>query len=176
MHKFKRALTVLLAFAMLLAFSACGETASKEIVLDVFAPQQALGIVSTLVNDYHKVQPNVSIRITYDEGAILAAKIEAGYNCDIFLSDDSYFLDWLDIAADPEINLNRNDRIFTDTRKEILTGPVNESYAADGQTEATYSIAVVKPSVDKDAAVAFIDFFISEDSNETFEEWGFARK
>ena len=172
MHKFKRALAVIIALTMLISMCACkGKETTKSVELDLFAPKQALGIVSTLVNDYYKVQPNISIRITYDEGAMLAARIEAGYKCDIYIADDPYFLDWLDIEADPQVNLNHNDRIFSDTRKEILEGP-----AGDDQETATYSIAVVKPSENKDAAQGFIDFFMSSTSDPIFEEWGFTRK
>jgi len=173
MHKLKRVLALITAVVMLLAFTACGK--EKEVVLDIFAPTQSVGIVSTIVSEYHSVKPNVTIRITYDEGAMLAAKIEAGYECDIFLADDEYFIDWLDSAADSSVNLNGNDKIYSDSRKTALVGPINESYAENGETETNYTIAVVKPSQKRAAADQFIEYFLSDVNNKTFEEWGFSR-
>ena len=173
MHIFKRALAVILALAMILSLCACGK--EPDIELDFFAPNQSVGIVSTIVNSYHSVKPNVTIRITYDEGAMLAAKIEAGYECDIYLADDTYFLDWLDSAETAGVNVNHNDRIYSDSRQTILTGPVYEAYAQEGQTTTDYSIAVVKPSQKRAAADAFIEYFLSEVNDSVFEEWGFTR-
>ena len=175
MHNFKRVCALILTVIMLISLCACGSS-QKEVVLDVFAPNQSLGIVSTLVASYHKVQPNVTMRITYDSGAMLAAKIEAGYNCDIFIADDTYFLDWLDKAADTSINVNGNDRIYSDSRRnEVLVGPADEEYATEEGMLALYSIAVVKPSTNRAVSEAFINYFLGESADEVYEEWGFAR-
>ena len=84
--KYKRFLAALTAAVLLFACTACKKepevpyypaNPDEEFVLDIFASEELVGVMSDIVYRYSTYAPRASIRITYDEGAILAAKIEA---------------------------------------------------------------------------------------------------
>ncbi|MBR3748637.1 MAG: hypothetical protein IKN28_02065 [Firmicutes bacterium] len=134
--KYKRFLAALTAAVLLFACTACKKepevpyypaNPDEEFVLDIFASEELVGVMSDIVYRYSTCAPRASIRITYDEGAILAAKIEAGTPCDIYVSDDVRFMDWLDQECDEEKNPNKNDKIVSETRADVAYGPGNEN-------------------------------------------------
>lgn len=112
MNRLKRAAAVFLLLLLAVPFTACGADEDYEgavypndpdtITLQVFAPKSSVGIVSTAVNAYRSYAEDVTIQITYDDGAMLASKIEAGYECDIYLADSPDYLDWLDSDSGKE--------------------------------------------------------------------------
>ena len=189
--KFKKIAAVLIAAAMVFSFAACGSTTQKaptplppqenpgEIVLEVYAPNETLTIMSTLAYIYKGINPDVSIKIVYDEGAVLAAKLEGGYQADIYIADEPMFMDWLDAEIGENGNPNKNDKIVHSTRTEIAVGPGNESYSEEdipeGETYITnYSAAKCRTTVHDYEAEKFIAFLASEDARETYEAYGFA--
>ncbi|MBP5749444.1 MAG: hypothetical protein J6X24_01505, partial [Firmicutes bacterium] len=136
--QYKRFLAALTAVILLFSFTACKKepevpyypaNPNEEFVLDIFASEEMIGVMSDIVYRYSTYAPRASVRITYDEGAILAAKIEAGTPCDIYVSDEVRFMDWLDPECDEEKNPNKNDKIVPETRVEFAVGPCNEKYA-----------------------------------------------
>lgn len=186
--KYKRFLAALTAAALLFACTACKKNHAdyapanpdEEFVLDIFASDEMVGVISDLVYRYSTYAPRASIRVTYDEGAILAAKIEAGTPCDIYVSDDVRFMDWLDQECDEEKNPNKNDKIVSETRVDVAYGPGNEKYAeeelAEGEVyNTTFTAAVCRATALPYEAEQFIKFMLSEEVNDIYETYGFSR-
>lgn len=185
--QYKRILALLTAVTLMFAFTACKKeeaahytpaNPNEEFVLDIYASDELVGVMSDLAYRYSTYAPRASIRITYDEGAVLAAKIEAGAVCDIYVSDDSRFMDWLDQECDEEKNPNHNDKIVSDTRKDIAVGPGNEKYAEEELAEGevyttTFSAAVCRTTGIPYEAEQFILFMLSEDAKDAYEAYGY---
>ena len=187
--KYKRFLALLLAVCLVFTAAACKKqkkvswqpaNPNEEFVLDIFVPEEMLAFMSDMVYRYSAYAPRASLRVTYDEGAILAAKIEAGTPCDIYVSDDVRFMDWLDQECDEEKNPNKNDKIVSETRVDVAYGPGNEKYAeeelAEGEVyNTTFSAAVCRATALPYEAEQFIKFMLSEEVNDIYETYGFSR-
>lgn len=179
---------VLLLFLLLIVFTlaACGgnkETQGtppdpNQVTLTVYAPTTSLGVVSTAVNAYKRSAPQIDIQIIYDESLMLAAKVEAGYKCDIFIAEEPMQMDWLDVNCGEDENPNANDLLLEGSRTELFKGFIPDPEAEDGQTETVYTAAVIKTASYPIAAQTFIDFLRNadyEEAEETYKEYGFEK-
>ncbi len=190
MH-FKRFLALLLIAAMALAFTGCKKeqgpgytpaNPNEEFALEVYAPEELMAVMTDLSSRYLTVAPRASVRIVYDEGVVQAAKIEAGYHCDVYVSDEEQFMDWLDPSCDETANPNQNDKIVPETRRVLAEGPGNEDYMpedmelAEGEVyTTTYSVAVCRATGLSYESEQFINFMLSDDVKDIFEAYGFTR-
>ncbi|MCF0150855.1 MAG: hypothetical protein HUJ80_05555 [Firmicutes bacterium] len=173
----KRIAALLLTVVMLFSLASCGgkkekESTSGKVVLDLFASTNSVLAVANLVDRYQRVSPNTSIRVTYDEPSMLAAKIEAGYDCDIFICEDSTCMDWLDGTKSGEANPNKNNCLESDTRKVIFKGLPEGAVEFD---EYQFEVAMTKNAASSDEISKFIDFISSKSSDSCYEGSGFSR-
>ena len=188
MNRLKRAAAVLLALLLTMSITACGgdrEGMSNPPdpniqILQVFAPKSSVGIVSTAVNAYGRYTDNITVQITYDDGAMLASKIEAGYECDIYIAESADYLDWLDANCTADKNPNGNDCILEDSRTDVFIGPATV-YDEDGNEkteDVTYTAAVIKTGNYPNASKAFIEFLKDaayDEADEAYETYGFTK-
>ena len=187
--KYKRFLALLLAVCLVFTAAACKKqkkvswqpaNPNEEFVLDIFVPEEMLAFMSDMVYRYSAYAPRASLRVTYDEGAILAAKIEAGTPCDIYVSDDVRFMDWLDAGCGEDKNPNHNDKIVPESRKDIAVGPGNEKYAQEEPAEGevyttTFTAAVCRATGIPYESEQFILFMLSDEVKDIYESYGFTR-
>ena len=100
----KKALSLLLALSMALALTACGSTgtdgsqstadpetveaqdSAEPVELIVFAAASLTETLDEIIEDYKSVAPNVTVIPTYDSSGTLLDHIQAGAECDLFLS------------------------------------------------------------------------------------------
>ncbi|NCB42676.1 MAG: extracellular solute-binding protein [Clostridia bacterium] len=178
---FKKVVLFTLMMTIAVFFAACGASAQNsngaeadKVTLDFFAPDASLEPIVTLVHNYSSFCPDVDIRITFDTGDMLTAKVEAGYQCDVLLSDRSVYLDWLDINVVGQGNPNKNDRLVSDSRVDLVSGPALLEDGSENPDPLTYSLALIKDSAHQEEARKFLDYVTSEACDEVFEMYGFA--
>ena len=109
----KKGLSFLLTLVMLLGLTACGdaetggiqETAegagepqesTEAVELYVFAAASLTETLDEIIEDYKTVAPNVTITPTYDSSGTLLDQIQAGAECDLFLSAGASQMDTLE--------------------------------------------------------------------------------
>lgn len=178
--KSKRFAALLLTIIMIVSLASCGQTGtqnkasndSHDVVLDLFASNYSVLAVSNLVDRFQTMSQYTAIRVTYDEPAMLAAKIEAGYDCDIFICEVPSCMDWLDGTKTGEANPNKNNLLNSDSRKQIFKG-VPDGYTSDA--DLVYEIAVTKKADETEEIEKFIDFITSENADKAYEGSGFSR-
>ena len=109
----KKTLSLLLALSMALALTACGSTgtdssqnsadpetvetqdSAEPVELIVFAAASLTETLDEIIEDYKTVAPNVTITPTYDSSGTLLDQIQAGAECDLFLSAGASQMDTL---------------------------------------------------------------------------------
>jgi len=173
-----------------MSFTACGDDDNYEgaltppdpdvVTLQLFAPKSSVGAISTAVNAYTKYNDSITIQITYDDGAMLASKIEAGYDCDIYIADSANYLDWLDANCDAEKNPNGNDLLLDGSRTDVFkgSGTVLDDDGNETEAEITYTAAVIKTGNYPNASKTFIEFLKDaayEEADEAYETYGFTK-
>ena len=96
----KKALSLLLALTMALALTACGgtetadtqeadtetEDTAEAVELYVFAAASLTESLDQIIEQYKEVAPNVTIVPSYESSGTLLKDIQAGADCDLFLS------------------------------------------------------------------------------------------
>lgn len=189
MH-FKRILALLMTAALVFAFTGCKKqpkgyqpaNPNEEFILEVYAPEELMAVMTDLTERYSTIAPRASVRVSFDEGMVQAAKIEAGYACDIYVSDEERFMDWLDAECSQEANPNRNDKIVSSTRHAFAEGPGNEEYReeetelAEGEVyNTTFSVAVCRTTNLSYESEQFINFMLSDEVADVYETYGFTR-
>ena len=110
----KKALSLLLVLSMALALTACGSTgtdgsqstadpetveaqdSAEPVELIVFAAASLTETLDEIIEDYKTVAPNVTITPTYDSSGTLLDQIQAGAECDLFLSAGASQMDMLE--------------------------------------------------------------------------------
>lgn len=110
----KKTLSLLLALSMALALTACGSTgpdssqnsadpetvetqdSAEPVELIVFAAASLTETLDEIIEDYKTVAPNVTITPTYDSSGTLLDQIQAGAECDLFLSAGASQMDTLE--------------------------------------------------------------------------------
>lgn len=186
--QYKRVLAALLAAVLVFSFTGCKKqkvsyqpaNPNEEFVLQIYAPEELMAVMTDLTERYSVIAPRASVLVSFDEGAVLAAKIEGGYPCDIYVSDEPRFMDWLDSECGEEANPNKNDKIVSSTRHDFITGPGNEEYMpedtelAEGEVyNTTYSVAVCRATGIPYEAEMFINFMLGEEAQRIYEVYGF---
>ena len=131
----KKTLSLLFALALALSLAACGsgpasvssgEPAGEPVELTVFAAASMTETVDQIIELYKSVAPNVTIVPTYDSSGTLLDQIEAGADCDLFISAAQTQMNALDgsLADDAEKNPDGQDMIDTATRIDLLENKV----------------------------------------------------
>lgn len=110
----KKALSLLLVLSMALALTACGSTgtdgsqstadpetvetqgSAEPVELIVFAAASLTETLEEIIENYKSVVPNVTITPTYDSSGTLLDQIQAGAECDLFLSAGASQMDTLE--------------------------------------------------------------------------------
>ena len=191
MH-FKKVLALLMAACLIFAAAGCKKESENPapapagpddaFTLEIYAPSELMAVMTDVANRYSTAVPRASVRLTFDDGVIQTAKIEAGTPCDIFVSDEERFMDWLDAECDEEANPNKNDKIVSSTRHAFITGPGNEDYMpedmelAEGEVyNTTYSVAVCRTTGLSYESEQFIKFMLSDDVTDIYEVYGFTK-
>ena len=178
--KIKKSIALILTIGLLFTATACGDPEESispdtgEITLDVFAPDASFEVMISIAHQYSEFYPGVKIRITSDTGAMLAAKIEAGYQCDVYLADEAMYMDWLDGTVDGDGNPNKNDCLISESRVELMTGPENSEDAATDPNILTYSLAVIKNSEHPSEAAHLLEYMKNGECDEIYETYGFS--
>jgi ABC-type molybdate transport system substrate-binding protein len=192
--RYKKLFALLLAGLLAFSFAACEKTAEAEptaepaeqeqqapaepVTLQILAPEELMGVLADAVYRYKGETQNVSIKVTYDEGIVQAAKVEAGVACDIYISDEERFMDWVDFEAGYEANPNGNDCIVSETRTKILHGPGNPKYSEEdvpaGETyTADFSAAVCRTTAHSYESERFIEFLAGGEAADIYEAYGY---
>ena len=192
MH-FKKVLALLMAACLIFAAAGCKKESqepsyvpanpNEEFILEIYAPSELMAVMTDVANRYSTtVAPRASVRITFDDGVIQTAKIEAGTPCDIFVADEKRFMDWLDAECDEEANPNKNDKIVSSTRHDFVTGPGNEDYMpedmelAEGEVyNTTYSVAVCRATALSYESEQFVNYMLSDEVTDIYEVYGFTK-
>ena len=148
----KRTLSLLLAGALALTLAACGgdtgastspsadpaaspsadaggESAApeaEEVELIVFAAASMTETLDEIIEMYKQVAPNVTILPTYESSGTLLDNIEAGADCDLFISAGQSQMNTLDgtLADDADKNPNGQDLLLAGTRVDLLENKV----------------------------------------------------
>lgn len=151
--KMQKILALLLAFAMVFCFAACGggggtetqDTVSDTPVSDepsaepsnepeeeekdpveiiVFAAASMTETLTELKAMYEEANPHVTLTFTFDSSGTLKTQIEAGADCDVFISAAQKQMDQLDITASAEVNTDGLDFVISGTRINLLENKV----------------------------------------------------
>ena len=148
----KRTLSLLLAGALALALTGCGgdtgastspsadpaaspsadaggESSAPEaenVELIVFAAASMTETLDEIIEMYKQVAPNVTILPTYESSGTLLDNIEAGADCDLFISAGQSQMNALDgtLADDADKNPNGQDLLLAGTRVDLLENKV----------------------------------------------------
>ena len=183
----KKTAALILACCMIFSLAACSRRNKQpDATLTVYAPIDSILAVSGLVDRYSRsTDGKVVLKINYDDTLMHAAKIEAGYDCDIFITNDPIAINWLDAdfagivyenvvdedGNKVEANPNNNDKIWADTRVDAFTQTAEDE---DGnEVTYTYTVAAVKGTKQKTECKKFIDFLFGDDAKEVYEAGGF---
>ena len=140
--------SLLLAFSMALALTACGgagaqtatekpqetapqpqetqaETESAEpIELVVFAAASMTETLGEIAALYRTVAPNVTLVYNFDSSGTLKTQIQEGADVDVFISAGQKQMNQLDAAASPEVNTEGLDFVLDGSRIDLLENKV----------------------------------------------------
>ena len=129
----KRWLSLLLA----LSLTACGSTSApasgssgeeggETVELIVFAAASMQETLEEIAEDYKAVAPNVTLIYSFESSGTLLDNIEAGADCDLFISAAPTQMNALDgtMADDAEKNPDGQDLLLEGTRVDLLENKV----------------------------------------------------
>jgi molybdate transport system substrate-binding protein len=128
----KKAIATLVCFLFALSIvSASGRSAgpapaepAKQIELVVFAAASMTETLQEISGLYAKVAPNVKLIFNFDSSGTLKTQIQAGADCDMFISAGQRQVDQLDIMAPASVNTEKLDFILTPSRLDLLENRV----------------------------------------------------
>ena len=137
----KKLMSLILALAMLLALSACGQkdttpdTAqpgdaqteqAEPVELIVFAAASMKETMTEIADLYKAVAPNVTITYNFDSSGKLLTQISEGADCDLFISAAPKQMNAMDgsLIGDADKNPDSLDLIVTDSRINLLENKV----------------------------------------------------
>ena len=120
----KRVWIMLLAACLLL--TGCAAPAAKEenTELVVFAAASLTETLTEIAEQYKAVAPEVTLVFNFDSSGELKKQIEAGADCDVFLSAATKQMNQLDKAASAEGNPDGLDFVLQGTRLDLLENKV----------------------------------------------------
>ena len=142
----KKLLSLLLSCAMLLALAACGggtgdtqespssspaaentESSTPEaepVELIVFAAAFMTETLTEIADLYAEVAPNVTLTFNFDSSGKLVDQIEAGADCDIFISAAQTQMNEIDSTQGEDTNPEGYDFVLQGTRINLLENKV----------------------------------------------------
>lgn len=135
----KRWISLLLALTLALSLTACGSTSAptsgssseesgsgENVELVVFAAASMQETLEEIAEDYKEVAPNVTLTYNFDSSGTLLDDIEAGADCDLFISAAPTQMNALDgtLADDAEKNPDGQDLLLEGTRVDLLENKV----------------------------------------------------
>ncbi len=134
----KKALSLLLSAALALSLTACGNTSNgdssssgdssgtENVNLVVFAAASMQETLEEIAKLYKEAAPNVNLVYSFESSGTLLDNIEAGADCDLFISAAPTQMNALDgtLADDAEKNPNGQDLLLEGTRIDLLENKV----------------------------------------------------
>ena len=134
----KKLLSLLLAFSLVLALTACGskddgandadtqDDAAEPVELIVFAAASMTETLNEIAGMYKEVAPNVTLTFNFDSSGKLLTQISEGADCDLFISAAPKQMNAMDgsLIGDTEKNPDGLDLIVTDSRVDLLENKV----------------------------------------------------
>ena len=105
--------------------------AEEPVELIVFAAASMTETLNQIIEMYKEVAPNVTVVPNFDSSGTLKTQIQAGADCDIFISAGQKQVNQLDISADPSVNTEGLDFILEGTRINLLENRVTLCVPAD---------------------------------------------
>ena len=154
MNKMKKAMSLLLALALVFALAACGggtsgggtaaspapestapnsaepaDTTSPEpeaapVEVVVFAAASMEATLTEIAELYKEVAPNVTLTYNFDSSGTLKTQIEEGAVCDLFISPGQKQMNQLDAADTSGANEGGLDFVNSDTRINLVENKV----------------------------------------------------
>ena len=133
----KRWISMLLSLTLALALTACGSTSAptsgssseeggETVELVVFAAASMQETLEEIAEDYKEVAPNVTLIYSFESSGTLLDNIEAGADCDLFISAAPTQMNALDgtMADDAGTNPDGQDLLLAGTRVDLLENKV----------------------------------------------------
>ena len=129
----KKGWALLLALLLCLSLTACGQTSSdsgqedqESVELIVFAAASMQETLEKIADLYKDVAPNVTLVYSFESSGTLLDNIEAGADCDLFISAAPTQMNALDgtLVGDTEKNPDGQDLLLADTRIDLLENKV----------------------------------------------------
>ena len=143
----KRILSLLMACAMVLALAACGNTnepqetpagspagentgspaespEAEPVELIVFAAASMTETLTEISDLYAQVAPHVTLTFNFDSSGKLVDQIEAGADCDIFISAAQKQMNEIDGSLGTDVNPAGYDFVLQGTRLDLLENKV----------------------------------------------------
>ncbi len=105
--------------------------AEEPVELIVFAAASMTETLNQIIEMYKEVAPNVTVVPNFDSSGTLKTQIQAGADCDVFISAGQKQVNQLDISADPSVNTEGLDFILEGTRINLLENRVTLCVPAD---------------------------------------------
>ena len=122
----KKTLALLLALTMLFALTAqaafADDTAEteEEVEILVFAAASMTESMEKVKEAYEEANPGVTVVYNFDSSGTLKTQIEAGADCDVFISAAQKQMNALDATKDKEANPDGLDFVLEDSRLDLL--------------------------------------------------------
>ncbi len=145
----KKLLSLLMACAMVLALAACGNTSEPQespagspagentgspapaespeaepVELIVFAAASMTETLTEISDLYAQVAPHVTLTFNFDSSGKLVDQIEAGADCDIFISAAQKQMNEIDGSLGTDVNPAGYDFVLQGTRLDLLENKV----------------------------------------------------
>lgn len=135
----KKIRTILLTLALTLSLAACGgnsgggsaasgpedtQPVPEDVELIVFAAASMQETLTEIGENYRVEHPNVTLTFHFDSSGTLKDQIQAGADCDLFISAGQKQMDQLDSAASAEVNAEGLDFVAQGTRFDLLENKV----------------------------------------------------
>ena len=137
----KKLIALFLAMGMAFTLIACGSNGSgssssagsagsgedaEPVELNVFAAASMQETLEQIAELYREVAPNVTLVYSFESSGTLLKNIQAGAECDLFISAAPTQMDALDgtLSDDPEKNPDGQDLLLSDTRLDLLENKV----------------------------------------------------
>ena len=124
--------------------------------IKIFASDSAIYFISMASDAYSGFRPAMTTAILLDENVVLTEKILSGYDCDIFITDDPFFMNFIDKDGGDE-NQYHLDLIVEGSRTELFKYHDEES-----DTTIVWEAAILKQSVCPADCQQFIDWMKDE--------------